>query len=309
MNIRRITPQDYLELFGAPSHIYNSVAFNELNRHKCDDIHYLISEDEHGKPRLGLILGERGDVLASPFSAPFGGVEQIKQQRVRQYIDFVDSLSAYGKTLGKEIRLTLPPHIYDRDGNVEKLLCALLTRGARRVATEYNYHYPTERFQSYVEFLPRDERTKFRKACKAGFGFEVLGNSADDIARAYGVIKKNRESHGYPLRMSLDDVLATTEVVGATFMVMSYEGEDVAAVQAFDVSPEIVQIIYWGDVPGYSALRPMRFLAYKVFEHFAGKKTIVDVGPSSSDGIPSLGLCDFKEEVGCVLTPKSSFVL
>lgn len=309
MRLERTGAREYALMFPQTSHVFNSVAFTELNRGKCDDIHYLFGLDDHGKVRLGITLGERDDSLRSPFSAPFGGVEQTKAQNVEFYLGFAGALKDYGVTLGKEVRLTLPPLFYDCGGNIAKLHCALLTQGARAV-TEYNYHYPLDRFGGYIESLSTEARKKFRKGERSGFNLEILTGSASDVARAYGVIKANRDSHGYPLRMSLEDVMATARVIKATFMVMSRDGEDVAAVQAFDVAPGIVQIIYWGDAPGYSALRPMRFLPYKVFEYFSSAgKMIVDVGPSSTDGIPSVGLCDFKEDVGCVLTPKTSFVL
>ncbi len=309
MILERTDARDYGMLFPAPSHIYDSVAFSELNRRKCDDIHYIVMRDDRGKPRLGIILGERDGMLRSPFSAPFGGVEQTRAQRVEFYLDFVGLLREYACECGKDISLTLPPAIYDRGGNVNKLYCALLSGGVRLSATEYNYHYATCDFDRYVGMLSSEDRKKFRKAERAGFRFEVLGGSDADIARAYDVIRRNRESHGYALRMTLDDVIATAGVVNATFMVMSLDGEDVAAVQAYDVADGIAQIIYWGDVPGYQELRPMRYLPFKVFEYFSGRKAIVDVGPSSTDGVPSIGLCDFKEEVGCILTPKPSFII
>ena len=88
-------------------------------------------------------------------------------------------------------------------------------------------------------------------------------------------------------------------------MVLSHEGTDVAAVLAYDVSHDISQVVYWGDVPGYSELRPMNKLAYETFCHFARcGRLMLDIGPSSSDGIPSPGLCDFKASLGCILTPK-----
>lgn len=70
MQIVRTTPQEYKSLFPNPSHVFNSVEFNELNRHKCDDVHYLVIKDDKGKVRFGIILGQKGNMLKSPFSAP-----------------------------------------------------------------------------------------------------------------------------------------------------------------------------------------------------------------------------------------------
>ena len=49
MQIIRCTPQEYKDAFPTPSHVFNSVEFNELNRHKCEEVHYLLFKDNKGK--------------------------------------------------------------------------------------------------------------------------------------------------------------------------------------------------------------------------------------------------------------------
>ena len=51
----------------------------------------------------------------------------------------------------------------------------------------------------------------------------------------------------------------------------------------------------------------MNFLAFKLFEYYAEPKAFLDIGPSTEKGIPNVGLCNFKESIGCNVTPK--FVL
>ena len=92
MHVVRCTPREYGELFATPSHVFNTVEFNELNRHKCEDIHYLTICDDKGKVRFGVVLGLRGGVLKSPFSAPFGGIEERGVQSVERYVGAVDAL-------------------------------------------------------------------------------------------------------------------------------------------------------------------------------------------------------------------------
>jgi lipid II:glycine glycyltransferase (peptidoglycan interpeptide bridge formation enzyme) len=132
----------------------------------------------------------------------------------------------------------------------------------------------------------------------------------EDVKRAYTVIKANRESKGYPLRMTLEDVLKTIKIIKADFFVLSYNNVDVAAAQIFHVANNIVQIIYWGDIPGYTEIRPMNYLSYKVFEYYYNNKIdIVDIGPSTENGIPNYGLCEFKENIGCYVTNKFTFIV
>ena len=130
------------------------------------------------------------------------------------------------------------------------------------------------------------------------------------MERAYEVIRRNREEHGYPLRMTLEQVWQTvTSVVKADFFVLEHEGRDVAAAQISHVAEGIAQVIYWGDIRKYSALRPMNFLAYSLLDHYYKQGLrILDIGPSTEDGVPNYGLCEFKENIGCEVTLKYRFV-
>lgn len=142
-------------------------------------------------------------------------------------------------------------------------------------------------------------------------GFEFLALQRDDTEgrrRAYDVIRRNREEHGYPLRMSLSDVEATIGIIPADFFLLRHEGEDVAAAQVFHVAEGIAQVIYWGDLRAYSSLRPMNYLAFRIFEHYSREGLrILDIGPSTEDGEPNYGLCDFKTGIGCDVIPKFVF--
>ncbi len=91
---------------------------------------------------------------------------------------------------------------------------------------------------------------------------------------------------------------------------MTHEGADVAAAVVYNVAPEIMQVIYWGDCPGYERLHPMHRFAPELM-HVCGAAgaRILDIGPSSEDGIPSPGLCSFKESVDCLPTLKPRFRL
>ena len=136
------------------------------------------------------------------------------------------------------------------------------------------------------------------------------GDTPENIARAYAVIRGNRESKGYALQMSLESVLKTAEVVSAEFFVMTLDGADVAAAMVYPVTEGINQVIYWGDLPGYTDCRAMNYFTYKVFEHYFDKGLkVLDIGPSSVEGIPNYGLCSFKENLGCTISLRHVFQL
>ena len=308
MDILRISSTEYKEIFSHPSHIFNSVEFNELNKDKCEQLHYLVFKES--KIKLGIIMGEKDGVLKSPFSAPFGGFCSNKSVDIAFYENAVVCLKQYLVENGLKAKISLPPYIYG-GSYISKSFSALSRCGATLTYTDLNYQYRLKNFPNFEENLERSAKKNFHNSLKTDFDFIKLdSNDEIQVSRAYEVIRINRECRGFPLRMPLRAVLDTIKVIKADFFVMTYEGVDVAAAQVFHVSDGICQVIYWGDVPEYANLRVMNFFTYKVFEHYfnAGLK-ILDIGPSTENGIPNYGLCDFKENIGCGVSLKFTFEL
>ena len=49
----------------------------------------------------------------------------------------------------------------------------------------------------------------------------------------------------------------------------------------------------------------MNVLAYRLFEYYSKRDIdIIDIGPSSIDGVPDYGLLEFKESIGCSVCSK-----
>lgn len=305
MQIIETSAGEYRKRFEVFPHIYNSVAFSELNRHKAERLHYLLLENT--RLRFGIILGEYEDGLYSPFSAPFGGFTSAKVQ----CFDFINEaaglLKAYSSGMGKPVVVTLPPEFYN-----ERQFAAeanSLWRAGRVRTPEVNYHFLLSDFSRYDDVMERNARKNLHKAMAAGMEFRMIERGdADGVRRAYGVIRRNRAEQGYPLRMSYEDVVATAEVIPADFFLVVHDGRDVAAAQVFHVSDGICQVIYWGDLREYSFMRPMNFLAYRLFEYYYRQGIrILDIGPSTEHGVPNYGLCAFKESIGCRSSLKFSF--
>ena len=269
-------------------HVFNSVDFTELNKDKCASVQYLSFSEN--KARIGLVMGERDGVFRSPFSAPFGGFDTNQPDRIEYYEEAVGLLKAHLEAAGKPLKIVLPPTIYG--------------------SYTANYAYELDRFPDYESYLDRSARKNFHNARQYPFEFLELERTPENIARAYAVIRDNRESKGYALQMSLESVLQTAGVVAAEFFVMSLDGADVAAAMVYPVTEGIDQVIYWGDAPGYTDCRAMNYFTYKIFEHYCKKGLkILDIGPSSVEGVPNYGLCSFKENLGCTVSLRHVFQL
>lgn len=303
MIVRLASPDEFYATFH-PQCVFGSRAFIEGNADRAQAVRFFIGYDERERPRLGAAMGYRDGEWLCPFSAPFGEVTTAKDdESLERVYDFVSELC--DTLAGAPVRFTLPPPFYG--GEMLTRLCGVLANYAKSTYYDYNYHYVLDRADRFEDHLSRSARKNYRHALQQGFAF----SQTDDIARAYTVIEANRRSHGYPLAMSLGQVAETVgKMVTARFFLLTHADDDVAAAMVYDVAPGIGQVVYWGDAPGYSDLRPMNMLPPLLFAHYrAAGYSILDIGPSSKRGVPSPGLCRFKESLGCSLTLKPTFIL
>jgi len=306
MRIQRVSAEDYRQVINAGI-VYNGTAFSQLNSHKVEDVHYLLFSDS--KVRLGLVLGQRGDTLCSPFSAPFGGFSSNTIQKISHYDEAVQLLRDYARSEHRDIKVVLPPLVYDDNGISRQV--SSFTRYAQQEYVDTSMYMQFDGIVDYNAMISPKARQKFRRAMEQEWEFTQIWQ--DDIAGigdVYEVICRNREEKGYRLNMTLEDVINTSKVVHADFFLLSHGGENVASALVYKVTADVYQLIYWGNIGEYNALRPMNVLAFKLYEYYKSRGIrILDIGPSSNDGVPDYGLTDFKESVGCRMSLKYHFLL
>ncbi len=300
MMIRSVGIDEYYTAFPKSRNIFGGRQFVEATPGNVEAIRFFISVDnEHFSPRFGLIAGYKDGEWRAPYSAPFTEIAYNKPQHLEHVYDFISELTEY---LGAPLNITLPPQFYDKGMLPE--ITGIFANYAKKTVFDFDYYFLTDEYPHYRDKLDHAARKNLKRAEASPFVF----NKTDDVEKAYEVIRINREAHGYYLAMSLDQVKRTIEAVKADMFVMSIDNNDIAAAIVFHVADGIVQVVYWGDIPGYSELRPMNLLAYHVFGYYAEHGIdIVDVGPSSTCGIPNSGLCRFKKSIGCHMALKPTF--
>lgn len=305
MNLIALTPAEFFEAYTEHSNVFGSCNFVMLNRDKAERIVCLSMVNEKGKHLIGMVLGERHGEYFCPFSAPFGEVccqETVGLDTLQTFFTLVkDWLD------GANLHIVLPPAVYGH------ALCSKLTAVLAPMAKSsdfcLSYHYDLANFANFKAHLHRSARYNFNRAQTLPFTFE----KTDDLHRAYAVIKQNREEHGYYLSMTEEQVReTTTQAVKADFFVVSLNSTDIAAAIVFHVTPNTVQVVYWGDTAASSNTHVMNWLPYKVFEyyHSLGSIKTVDIGTANlADGTPNIGLINFKESLGCTPTLKPALTL
>lgn len=305
MKIIELSPSEYKNLVKTPFSIFDSVEFCLLNADKVDEIKCLVFND--GKNRFGIIFGIKDGILRAPFSAPYACLSEIsKNNKISSYTATASSLIDYARTVGAQgIRITLPPTIYDQS-HLAKIINSFYIAGYKMSGCDLNYQIELDFInEDYFNLLDIKARQKLRSALDEGLIFE----ETDNIQQAYDIIRRNRESKNYPLWMSYENILATREVVEIDFFI-AYDSlkTPIASAMIYRVSDDKAQIIYWGNSPDTESLRPMNFMAYSIFNHYKGKGVkFMDIGPSTEFSIPNAGLCDFKQSIGCTVSPKISF--
>ncbi len=306
MEVVEVEANEYGQVFSKPSHVFNSVAFNAFNAFKCERVYYLIFKDT--KIRLGIILGLRDGVLVSPFSAPYGGFQYGYEDVRLNQIDA--ALVAIQKWMFsnafKEIKIVLPPIFYNVNF-LTKLTSSLYRANFQVINLDINYQFPTHKFdENYLSIVWQNAKKNIKRANNAGLIFEKLETSEGETA--YDIIAENRTQRGFPIRMTWEELKKTINLIPADFFIVKKDNVIIASAIIFQVSEGIVQVVYWGDLPQFSEYKTMNFLSYEIFKYYKKIEIkVVDIGPSSENSIPNHGLCEFKESIGCDLSPKYSF--
>ena len=149
MELSRVSAKEYKNSFDVVFHVFNTVEFSELNSDKCESLHYLLFIDK--KVRLGIVLGERENMLLSPFSAPFGGFTFVKSNTRLEYLEkAVKLLEDYASKTGFLIKISLPPSIYAPSFIAKEIGIFERSRfGVQHI--DLNYQFETRDFFSYEE--------------------------------------------------------------------------------------------------------------------------------------------------------------
>lgn len=306
MTIHEVDFKEYVARI-KPDLIYNRAFFNSLNEYKVNAVRYFLFCDK--KIRFGLCVGEENGNLFCPFSAPFSSFSVIKKswtiEQLEEAVSCLDEQAECEKW--KSLRFILPPPIYDT-----KLVSAmeniLFRKGYCVKFLDLNYQFNLKKIlhESYEKLLLTNGRKNLAIGLKSNLRIKHC-EKTEEKEQAYRIIAVNRKAKGYPLRMTWDQVKNTIEIVDHDFFVVYHEEIPIASAQIFYVTEDIASVIYWGDIPGYTQMKPINYLAYQLIQYYMKRGLLyLDVGPSTEHGMPNYGLCNFKDSLGCDVSVKTT---
>ena len=310
MEIIEITFGEFESRISTPYIIYSTASFNQLNKSKAQELAYLVFRNS--KDRLGIIGGIKEGKFYSPFSAPFCGFIPIDPKAKISDID--ESIAEFVMWIKKreinEIIITLPPPFYNEDF-ISKQQNAFHRTGFSIESIELNYSFLTSYLDSnYHNKIWRNARKNLNIAFSRELSFFKC-ETLPEKKLVYEVIELNRNEKGKPLHMSFDQITETSKIITADFFLARDKGLNaIASAIVFHTASGIVQVIYWGDHPGFTQNKTMNYLTFRLFEYYKNIGIqIVDTGYSTENSTPNYGLCEFKESIGCTATSKYSYSL
>ena len=304
MNIREVDNLEYDGLF-EPDHVFNKASFNHLNRDKAEEVKYLVVLEE-GNAKAGIIGGIKNKWFLSPFSASYGGwfyKGKVDIIRVENSYDELELWASQNKLEG--IKIVYPPLFHD-DSAVSLALNVALRKGYELKIVDLNFQFDLSKFNdTYLDSIAYNARKNYKIGDKSNLIVTKVTEQSL-IRQAYDIISLNRQQRGFPLKMTFENIEQTIKIIDADFFIV-YNASHIAVASAmvFKVTNNIAQVVYWGHNMEYSALKPVNYLSYELFRHYKqmGLKYL-DIGPSTDAGIPNVGLIEFKQSIGCDISPK-----
>jgi hypothetical protein len=142
-------------------------------------------------------------------------------------------------------------------------------------------------------------RKRLNKCLREGLAAHELAVS--ELIPVYDALVANRESKGYQLSMTLQQVQDMAERFSDRLVLFGVPTDGVLAAAAvcLRLSKDVLYVFYWGDRPGFATLSPVVALAECIYR-FCQTNSIrlLDVGTSTLDRVPNHGLIQFKDGLG-----------
>ncbi len=307
MELICVNRKDYDKIVINEKYIYNSSWFHELNKEKVEKIKRLLFKTK--KYKLAIIGGIINKEMKFPYSAPFSIFEKLDKNISIENIDeMLKLLEDYciNNNISK-ISFKLPPFFYD-ETFCNKISNSFIRAGYIVDKYDLNYQF----YLKNIDCLNKNMKRNAIKNLNISKKFNYYLIHCDNInlkKEAYNIIAENRKNKGYPLRMTWNQVSETINNLDHDIFILKLNNVSIASAIIFRVTIDVYQVIYWGDIEGYTEKRPMNYLSYYLCLYYLEKGIkVLDIGPSTENGIPNFGLCSFKESIGCEVSGKITYL-
>ncbi len=286
--------------------IFNSPSFYEYNRSQFSKYLTISCNDKFAG--VFSFRSEDGKEFHSPVKGTFGGLEFIDNIKLEDMNNIIKSLKRYLVKYGaRRISVIEKPFSYNFTLST-KLFNSYLSNGFRVGNQEINYTIEVDGNPLFNK-MAYSHKKKWKRCRQNDFVVNQVF-SEREIIKCYEIIAENRADKNRELSMSLVQILEMYKKFPSDiiFFLMSFEGKPVASSICIRLSKNVLYVFYWGDKLETRPYSPIVFLAsyiYK-FAHDLGI-SLLDIGTSTQLGIPMYSLCQFKERLGCQMSPRITY--
>ncbi|MGL5777563.1 hypothetical protein [Cetobacterium sp.] len=287
---------EYKSLKNIDRCFFSSHDFHMLHMKNAEQVYRIIIKNKNSL-LAEIYCGIRNNELYLPYSSPFFYLNEFKNIRDEEYFKISELLKHLKEKLNlKKIKITFSPKIYNE--RVENIIGIFLNNDFKVKYYDVNHYFDLKSDLNQDRSIKKD----INLAKKYNLIFEK-----SSLKDSYIVIKKNREERNFPLRMSeehLEKIKMLKNAEVETFIVKNEVGDSLAAAIIFKVKEGKYQVVYWGNIKDESYKKPMAFLVENLLSYYKEKAEILDIGPSSEEGIINFGLSQFKRNIGCKICNK-----
>jgi hypothetical protein len=280
---------------------FNSPAFFEY--HKKDGARgwyfELVEKESQRTVSIAHFTEKEPGFFASPRRGTYGGINAIHSDVTLFDLFIEDIETAIRKAGGKRLQIAPAPFAHHPEQSALQTN-VFLRRKYDILKCEVNYDLTVDEVP-LIEKMERNNQKRVRKCQREGCVFEHY-NRREEYEQVYDVIRRNRESRGFPVTMTLDHMLEMKSLFPDTwqFFGTRKDGRMIAASVCIRLNPETLYVFYWGDLPDVHTMSPVAFHASNLYAYCQSQKIrMLDIGTATDNCIPNVGLMKFKERLGC----------
>lgn len=284
-------------------YIFNNHDFQSLKSGRR--IYLVLEDDTSVKARICFHI--KDGIAFSGYRATFGSFDFINGIDKGDIIFFLKEIKALlAKESISEIVINHWPLAYPNGELVQKVL---LDSGFRKSVSEFNQQLNVTRVD-FIDQIRKNERKKLKQAYHAGFNFSKL--DVESLSQVYSLVKDTRERKGFPVSMSYNDLEETFTALPDHYHLFGVFDDQllIAASVSIRISEKILYNFYHADHKDYRPRSPLVMLNEGIYSYCRTSGIeILDLGISSVDGVLNQGLYTFKENLGCTVSEKNTYVL
>lgn len=234
----------------------------------------------------------------SPARGTFAGLGFAPDLKYAQLLSFFQGVESALRSRGARRLEVLPaPQAHDASAFAQQ---TYLLRSCGFDTTQCDLNHSLEiDARSFLERVSYGNVKRFRKCQRDGLIAKQL--PASELPQVYETLAINRASKGHSVSMTLSEIQTMVDTFPEDLCLFGCPHGDhlAAAAVCLRLSPYVLYVLYWGDRPEYASHSSVVTVADAIYRYGQSQGIkILDVGTSTLDSTPNLGLIEFKRGLG-----------